>query len=87
MFIKKSNMQIKIMTLTGEEHEIDIDPTERVLRIKEKLETIEGIPPSQQRLIFQGKKLKDDDHIFKYKIQRGSMLHLVIALRGGLKIL
>lgn len=71
------------MTLTGEEHEINIDASDKILRIKEKLEEKEGIPPAQQRLIFQGKKLKDDDAISKYKIQAGAVLHLVVALRGG----
>lgn len=73
------------MTLTGEEHEIDIEPTDKISRIKEKLEEKEGIAPAQQRLVFQGKKLKDDDTVSKCKLQGGSVLHLVVALRGGVE--
>lgn len=44
-------------TLTGKEIEIDIEPTDKVERIKERVEEKEGIPPQQQRLIFSGKQM------------------------------
>lgn len=44
-------------TLTGKEIEIDIEPTDKVERIKERVEEKEGIPPPQQRLIFSGKQM------------------------------
>ena len=47
-------MLIKVKTLTGKEIEIDIEPTDKVERIKERVEEKEGIPPPQQRLIFSG---------------------------------
>jgi len=48
---------IILQTLTGKEIEIDIEPTDRVERIKERVEEKEGIPPPQQRLIFSGKQM------------------------------
>ncbi|KAH1007830.1 hypothetical protein HUJ04_005022 [Dendroctonus ponderosae] len=51
--------------------------------LKEKLEEKEGIPPQQQRLVFQGKQLKDDKTVNSYKLKAGTVLHLVVALRGG----
>ncbi|KAL4692751.1 hypothetical protein H8959_016561 [Pygathrix nigripes] len=44
-------------TLTGKEIEIDIEPTDKVERIKERVEEKEGIPPQQQRLIYSGKQI------------------------------
>lgn len=41
---------IKVKTLTGKEIEIDIEPTDTIERIKERVEEKEGIPPVQQRL-------------------------------------
>uniref|UniRef100_A0A3Q2PRU7 Ubiquitin-like protein NEDD8 n=1 Tax=Fundulus heteroclitus TaxID=8078 RepID=A0A3Q2PRU7_FUNHE len=71
-------MLIKVKTLTGKEIEIDIEPTDKVT-VEEK----EGIPPQQQRLIYSGKQMNDEKTAADYKIQGGSVLHLVLALRGG----
>jgi len=76
-------MLIKVKTLTGKEIEIDIEPTDKVDRIKERVEEKEGIPPPQQRLIFSGKQMNDEKTAADYKVQGGSVLHLVLALRGG----
>ena len=76
-------MLIKVKTLTGKEIEIDIEPNDKVERIKERVEEKEGIPPPQQRLIFAGKQMNDDKTAEYYKIVGGSVLHLVLALRGG----
>merc|ERR1712071_124494 len=79
----KFDMLIKVKTLTGKEIEIDIEPTDKVERIKERVEEKEGIPPPQQRLIFSGKQMNDDRTASEYKVSGGSVLHLVLALRGG----
>lgn len=42
-----------------------------------------GIPPPQQRLIFGGKQMMDDKTVSEYNVNAGSVLHLVLALRGG----
>ncbi|CAN8001113.1 unnamed protein product, partial [Ixodes hexagonus] len=65
--------------------EIDIEPTDKVERIKERVEEKEGIPPAQQRLIFSGKQMNDDKTAADYKVTGGSVLHLVLALRGGFR--
>ena len=79
-------MLIKVKTLTGKEIEIDIEPTDKVERIKERVEEKEGIPPPQQRLIFSGKQMNDEKTAADYKVQGGSVLHLVLALRGGFQM-
>lgn len=48
-------------------------------RIKERVEEKEGIPPQQQRLIYSGKQMNDEKTAADYKIQGGSVLHLVLA--------
>ncbi|XP_075663072.1 ubiquitin-NEDD8-like protein RUB2 [Castanea sativa] len=79
----RGGTMIKVKTLTGKEIEIDIEPTDTIDRIKERVEEKEGIPPVQQRLIYTGKQLGDDKTAKDYNIEGGSVLHLVLALRGG----
>lgn len=44
-------MMIKVKTLTGKEIEIDIEPSDTIERVKERVEEKEGIPPIQQRYV------------------------------------
>ncbi|KAM9897089.1 hypothetical protein OXX79_007086 [Metschnikowia pulcherrima] len=76
-------MQVKVKTLTGRDIPVDVEPTDKVIRIKEMMEEKEGIPPAQQRLIFNGSQLNDDATVEAAGIQPGTSLHLVLTLRGG----
>ncbi|KXL44307.1 hypothetical protein M433DRAFT_68429 [Acidomyces richmondensis BFW] len=73
----------RVRTLTGKEIELDIEPSDTVTRIKERVEEREGIPPVQQRLIYGGKQMADDKTALEYNLEGGATLHLVLALRGG----
>ena len=78
-----NKVQIKVKNLNGKEIELNIEPNIKIERIKEQIEEKEGVPPLQQRLIFSGKQMSDEKTANDYKIQCGSVLHLVFALRGG----
>ncbi|CAR25141.1 NEDD8 family protein RUB1 [Lachancea thermotolerans CBS 6340] len=76
-------MKLTVKTLTGKEIPVVVDPDDKVYRIKEYLEEKEGIPPTQQRLIFQGKQIDDDKSVSSANLSSGMQLHLVLTLRGG----
>lgn len=76
-------MLIKVKTLVGNEIKFDIEPDDNVVDVKHKIEESQGIPYNQQRLIFAGKILPDDKKISDTTIEPGSVLHMVLALRGG----
>jgi len=72
-------MQIFVKTLTGKHITLEVESTDRVEAVKDKIYDKEGIPPICQRLFFAEVQLEDRNTLYYYGIQKDSTLHLILS--------
>ena len=66
----------------GRKVPLRIQPGDSVLRVKQRLEEKEGIPPARYSWIYKRRVLVDDEIIKDYSVTEGSVFHLFWRERG-----
>ena len=83
---RKHTMQILIKLISGKVITVEANPSDTIAIVKDKLECIEDIPTCQQKLLFNGKPLEDENRLSDYDIKHKSMLDLLMRKTGTISI-
>lgn len=79
--------QIFVNSLTRKTITLNVLSSDSIKIVKSRIQHKLGIPLYHQRLIFEGKELHDDCTLAAdYSIKKGSTLHLLLRLCGGVNV-
>ncbi|KAI8145240.1 hypothetical protein BJV82DRAFT_649115 [Fennellomyces sp. T-0311] len=70
---------VKIRPSNGDLFDVEFDPESTTIRQLKKLvgDKMDGADPTELRLVYSGRILKDDDNCTEYKISQGHTVHVV----------
>jgi hypothetical protein len=72
-------MSIRVIEIeTKNNHNINVNPIDRIIDVKKKLRNIIDITPYLQRFILGGKELDNNRTLISYEIINGSTLYLLL---------
>ncbi|XP_043541202.1 2'-5'-oligoadenylate synthase-like protein 1, partial [Chiloscyllium plagiosum] len=78
-----NSMEIFVRHPNGHNRKINVSPTDKVLSLKNEIQNLEGISPSQYYLTFQSQTLEDSHTLEYYGIDQHCTIGINLRLRGG----
>eukprot|EP00434_Breviolum_minutum_P005290 symbB.v1.2.004665.t1/scaffold230.1/size260421/2 len=70
-------MRVTVQALNGKSICLEMDVNDTILNMKTQLKEMEDVPIDQQRLIFEGQILQNQQSLLTYSITEGSSIDLV----------
>ena len=81
-----SLIQISVRFLNGDSFDLEVGPSETIENVKQKVFEAEGIPPQEQRLVFEEVELEDGSELSDYDVVDGSELYVLVETGNQLQI-
>ena len=83
VLITGGDMEVYVMTLTGNRYPLIVNACTTISHLKIALSAQAGISPSEQRLLYLGKTLDDQETIESSEITNGASIYLVVIVPGA----
>ena len=78
-----TEFQIFVMPLTGTSFPLVVKPSDKILKLKEKIWGRLGLAIEKQALLYNGRGLKDDFTVAKVSLKPNCLIYTVYRLIGG----
>lgn len=76
-------MTIFIKKVDSKKETFTIDPSTKVQQIKSMLAEKAALSVDQLRLIYKGTPMKDNESLENHKVEKESVIHMILQMRGG----
>ena len=79
--LRMSGMSIFVKKMTGQVYRLDVESSDTIEVVKQKIQDTTGIVPAKQRLKLGGKWLEDQNTLADYGITAQTTIHLITPLK------